>query len=89
MSDGSSGSAWQEADAVRWFSHYDDTHNGRLTRDQLVRALVQSVPQATLETADRVLNQLAAQVPALGQPGPEAISLEQFLTCRAVLMIDG
>ena len=37
-----------------------------LTRDQMLRALVKSVPRATLEIAESVLQRLAAQLPELG-----------------------
>ena len=37
-----------------------------LTRDQMLRALVKSVPGATLEIAETVLQRLAAQLPELG-----------------------
>ena len=55
-----------EEEGARWFAAYDDTRSGMLTRDQMLRALVKSVPRATLEIAESVLQRLAAQLPELG-----------------------
>ena len=62
----STGSESLEEEGARWFAAYDDTRSGMLTRDQMLRALVKSVPRATLEIAETVLQRLAAQLPELG-----------------------
>ena len=62
----STGSESLEEEGARWFAAYDDTRSGMLTRDQMLRALVKSVPGATLEIAETVLQRLAAQLPELG-----------------------
>ena len=87
-----------EEEGARWFAAYDDTRSGMLTRDQMLRALVKSVPGATLEIAETVLQRLAAQLPELGlgvslalsccSAAAEAITLEQFLAARLYLSID-
>jgi hypothetical protein len=90
--------ALDDESGARWFRAYDDTRSGRLTRDQLLRALVKSLPNATIDTAETVLAQLADALPELsnalvrslqgpsdGARGPaevEAITLEQFLAAR-------
>ena len=94
----STGSESLEEEGARWFAAYDDTRSGKLTRDQMLRALVKSVPGATLEIAETVLQRLAAQLPELGlgvslalsccSAAAEAITLEQFLAARLYLSID-
>ena len=94
----STGSESLEEEGARWFAAYDDTRSGKLTRDQMLRALVKSVPGATLEIAETVLQRLAEQLPELGlgvslalsccSAAAEAITLEQFLAARLYLSID-
>ena len=94
----STGSESLEEQGARWFAAYDDTRSGKLTRDQMLRALVKSVPGATLEIAETVLQRLAEQLPELGlgvslalsccSAAAEAITLEQFLAARLYLSID-
>ena len=82
---------WSESEGAKWFSQFDDTHNGKLTRDQLLRALVKSVPHVTLQVADDVVEQLGENLPELrrvrGRFQGEVITLEQFLTARVYVMI--
>ena len=82
--------------AAEWFAHFDDNRSGRLTRDQLLRALCKSSPELTTQTVAGLLQPLGllpapSWVDPLGlrseQPHTaETTTLEEFLQIDAVLM---
>ena len=93
---GSDSQFGSEEGAAAWFHRYDESGNGLLTRDQLLRALVQSVPACTLADAERVVEQLSVTIPELRQRNDvnvlarvlrkrERITLAQFLSARVYL----
>ena len=67
-----------------WFSFFDANDSGKLTRDQLLRALVKTNALLTPASAGELIDRLELLPP--GESGAETITLETFLTIHQILV---
>ena len=76
----------------RWFSHFDANHSGRLTHDQLLRALAKTNPRLTAQRATELIRSLGL-VPAedIRIASRESITLQHFMSIHEILRqaVDG
>ena len=70
-----------QKDPRQWFVTFDDNSNGRLTRDQMMRALVKTNPTMTSGRA----REMIANLGLLEGAGNE-ITLERFLSIHEILL---
>ena len=63
-----------------WFATFDEDHDGKLTRDQLLRALVKTNPSVTQRRAREVIDSLG-----LLEGHANAVTLERFLSIHEIL----
>ena len=67
-------------DPRQWFTTFDENHNGRLSRDQLMRALVKTNPRITSNRAHQLIESLG-----LLEGANNSITLERFLSIHEIL----
>lgn len=69
-------------DPRRWFATFDDDQDGRLTRDQLLRALVKTNPNVTSARAGEMIRDLGL----LNEGNANSVTLEHFLAIHEILL---
>ena len=73
-------------DPRQWFGHFDSNHDGKLTKDEMLRALVKTIPSVTLNHAKELINSLGLlQDRTLGRES-NSISLEHFLSIHEIIV---
>jgi Ca2+-binding EF-hand superfamily protein len=76
---------WERDPAV-WFAIFDENQSGRLSRDQLVRALVRSSPRLSLQGAHATIDRLELLPGAATGGTAESITLERFVAIHEILL---
>lgn len=69
-----------------WFAAFDVNNSGRLTRDQLLRALVKTNPTLTASRASELIQSLGLLEGLDGPAHGAAVSLEHFLSIHEILL---
>ena len=69
-------------DPGQWFAYFDDNKSGKLTRAQLIRALVKTNALLNPTSATEIINRLELVPPGNG----ETITLDAFLSIHQILL---